>query len=332
MAVTQNLTATEGELDDFLSLLQRVVVVANGKGGVGKTSIATNAAGLAAGAGWRVLFIEMDPQGNAGRDFGYRRDDTYEGDNGAEIFRAIQEGAPLQPVLPSYRNNLDIIPAGEHLADLEDLLIGRARRTTGSVDFALAQSLAPIAPNYDLIVIDTPPTRPYLLRLALTSARWIVIPTRPDAASIDGLESLAAQIIQARASNYAVEVLGAVLFDVGTTATSIRRDAGADITAALGGVAPLFDSVIRHSQASALAARSKGVLIHELAETVDNAPPFWKALRDGVRPARVPGSAPALAEDYTLLVDEMLKRIVAMEESDVEDVQSDNEHSEVEAK
>lgn len=300
-------------LTSILPTLARTVTVANGKGGAGKTSVACNLAGLAAAAGWRALFLEMDPQGNAGRDFGFRRDTSNDGDDGQEIFDALLHGRPLAPPLRSYRENLDILPGGSKLEELEDILIGRSRRA-GSDGSVLADSLAPIADDYDLIIIDTPPTRPYLLSLTLAATRWILIPTKADDASIDGLESLAAQIIKARANNPDIEVLGAVLFGVESNAKAIRRGAGEDITAALGGVAPLFDSVIRHSSLAAVEVRKRGLLVHELAETVDNAEPYWKALKEGRRPQRVPGTAPALAEDYVLLTHEVLGRIADKEQ------------------
>ena len=55
------------------------------------------------------------------------------------------------------------------------------------------------------------------------------------------------------------------------------------------------------------------MLIHEVAETVDKAEPYWKALQEGRRPERVPGSAPALAEDFVLLTQEILTSIDARE-------------------
>lgn len=294
--------------------LNRVVTVANGKGGAGKTSTAANCAGLAAAAGWRVLFIELDPQGNAGRDFGYRADGK--GDDGHELYDAMLNERPLRPTLRSYRENLDVLPGGSKLADLEDILIGRARREMNRT-YALAESLIPVAQDYDLIVIDTPPTRPYLLSLALTATRWIVIPTKADKASVDGLETLAAQIVNAREVNPDIEVLGAVLFGVETNATNVRREAIADISAVLGDAAPLFSSVIRHSTSSSKAARDRGILVHELAEQVDNAEPYWIALKEGRRPERVPGTAPALAEDYVFLCEEILKRIDQLESMEV---------------
>lgn len=293
--------------------LSRVIAVANSKGGAGKTSTAANLAGLAAAAGWRVLLIDLDPQGNAGHDLGYTWKD--QSDFGRHLVDALIADKPLQPTLLQVRPNLDAISGGAALDELEDVLAGRARR--GSDPRALlARNLAPLAGDYDLVVIDTPPTRPTLLQLALSASRWIVVPTRPDRSSIEGLRGLEAEIAAARSLNPQLEILGAVLFDVSTSATVVRRNAVQDINDALDGAAPLFDSVVRHSNAAAVEAREKGLLVHELAESIDNAEPYWKALQEGRTPTRVAGSAPALAEDYVLLSQEILTSIARHEEQE----------------
>ena len=101
-----------------------------------------------------------------------------------------------------------------------------------------------------------------------------------------------------------------VLFDIASSATRVKREISAQITQALGGVAPLFDSTIRHSIA-ATTSRGRGLLIHEHAAELDGEP-FWQALREGRRPSN-PGSAPALATDYAALAHEILTRISALE-------------------
>src|SRR5690349_23660686 len=91
--------------------LARVVTVANGKGGVGKSTTACNVAGLAAVAGWRVLLIDFDPQGNAGHILGYR----WEGrsDGGRHLVDTLITDRPLTPLLRNVRPNLDVVPGGE---------------------------------------------------------------------------------------------------------------------------------------------------------------------------------------------------------------------------
>ena len=85
-----------------------------------------------------------------------------------------------------------------------------------------------------------------------------------------------------------------------------------EIETALGGVAPLFETAIRHSVA-AVAARGRGLLVHEYASELSGEP-FWKALQEGRSPA-TPGTAPALATDYSHLSHEILTRIAALEDA-----------------
>lgn len=291
--------------------LIRVLAVANGKGGVGKSTTACNVAGLAAASGWRTLLVDLDPQGNDGHILGY----GWEGrsDGGQKLVDALVTGRPLEPTLVDVRPGLDVIAGGEHLDTLEDVLAGKTKRGQ-SVHSLFASCLAPIAGNYDLVVIDTPPTRPLLLRLALGAARWVVVPSRPGRTSINGLEMLASELVAARQENPSVEILGAVLYDVETNAKVIRKNAIEDFSNALGGAAPVFESVIRHALAPVCEAEEKGLLIHEVAEKVDKAEPYWVALKEGRQPERVPGSAPALANDFVALTNEILTSLTRSEE------------------
>src|SRR6476659_10460114 len=94
------------------AVLGRVVAIANGKGGVGKTSLATTLAGMAAKAGYQILLIDLDPQGNVGEDLGYTGAGT--GDNGAGLVAALTKGTP--PVsLPQVPPGIDVICGGEQL-------------------------------------------------------------------------------------------------------------------------------------------------------------------------------------------------------------------------
>lgn len=296
--------------------LDRVVAVANGKGGVGKTSVATNLAGLAAAGGFRVLFIDLDPQGNAGEDLGYTGAGT--GDEGAGLVTALAGGGALQLSISQVRTNLDVISGGGVLDDLAGILLSRHSRGTAVAD-VLAKPLAVFLDDreYDLVVIDCPPGEPNLQLLALGAAKWLIIPTRGDAASLKGMARIAERLVQAREYNPTLELLGVVLFDIATSATRMRREISSEIEQALGGVAPLFSSAIRHSVAG-LDSRKLGLLVHEhAAQAVDE--PFWQALREGRRPKSV-GTAPTLAADYGVLAQEILTRINQLEETAAEQV------------
>ncbi len=91
--------------------LARVVVVAQGKGGVGKTSLTANVAGLAAASGHRVLAVDLDQQGNLARDLGYEPGD------GERLLQAFVAGQPV-PVVKGIRPGLDVVPGGPAIGDL----------------------------------------------------------------------------------------------------------------------------------------------------------------------------------------------------------------------
>lgn len=297
--------------------LSRVVAIANGKGGVGKTSLATTIAGLAAAGGFKILLMDLDPQGNVGEDLGYTGAGS--GDDGAGLVAALASGGPLTATLENARPGVDVICGGERLDDLAGILLARHSHGTNVVD-VLAGPLARMLDRseYDLVLIDCPPGEPNLQLLALGAARWLIIPTRGDAASLKGMTRIAQRLVEARDRNPDVELLGVVLFDIASAATKVKREISAEITTALGGVAPLFESTIRHSIA-ATNSRRMGLLIHEHAAQLEGEP-FWQALREGRRPSS-PGSAPALAADYAALVHEVLLRISALEAAqDVDEV------------
>ncbi|KJR10302.1 ParA family protein [Gordonia sihwensis] len=283
----------------------RTIAVANGKGGVGKTSVAINLAALVASTGSPVLLIDLDPQGNAGEDLGYNEEGTNKTDNGKGLFEALANGAPLAPI-QEVRPNLDVLAGGDALDDLEgQLVLQSLRRGTHSLSL-LADALTPIADQYSLIVIDTPPTRPTLLQLALSASGSVVIPTKSDRASIKGLGKLAKQMADVRANGNNLTILGAVLYGVGSTSTSIKREAAADIAAVMGDIAPVFETTIRHSERTAKDVRDYGLLPHELAAEAEAAEPWWKALKEGRAPeASVGRSAGSLASDFIQLTREV---------------------------
>ena len=104
--------------------LDNAVVIAQGKGGVGKTSLAANLAGLAAHqAGARVLLVDLDQQGNLSRDLGVPRND------GTALFQPLT-GGHVVPVTPDARPNLALVPrrAGNRRPGRRDVLADTARR------------------------------------------------------------------------------------------------------------------------------------------------------------------------------------------------------------
>jgi cellulose biosynthesis protein BcsQ len=283
----------------------------NGKGGVGKTSIVANIGALAAAAGYRVLLVDLDPQGNLAEDLGYTGTDL--DDEGRALFSAVAFATPVE-IGGQARERLDVVAGGEHTEELEGVLSLRRQRTPGAAVTALREVLEPVSDQYDLILLDCPPGGAALQDAALGAARWLVIPSKTDASSRKGMRTIARRFVEARNAGAEVDLLGVVLFGVGSSASAVREQAREEIAADLGGVAPVFEAVIRHSEASARAARRDGRVCHELEADAASQPAWWARLREPTIDLRdVPASVTGLSGDYQRLAQELLAGIATAE-------------------
>ena len=287
--------------------LRRVVAVANSKGGVGKTTISSNLAGLLAQR-YRVLLVDLDPQANCSRDLGYEAKD------GAALADAISRGRPADPLV-EVRPDLDVVPGGPELADLTGLAVTRASRGGLSVAEGLRQSLGVIATNYDLVILDTPPGERLLQAAALAASRYVLVPVRADDGSLDGLRLLGQRFADARQSNPQLMLLGVVLFAVDARAGRLKDAVRRAVAVDLGEVAPVFDASVRHLASAAYDGRRLGRLAHELEYLVlEDRKTRIAHLRSG-QPHRglMVRDVAGLAADYEALAHETLTRIAELE-------------------
>jgi chromosome partitioning protein len=281
---------------------RRTIAVANGKGGVGKTSLTTHIAALTALAGHRVLLVDLDPQGNVGEDLGYTGAGT--GDEGRGLVACVESAGHVPPLLlRDVRKNLDVIPGGEHLDDITDLMHTRRRRDEHAAALSLARGLGPHLDGYDLVVLDCPPRHPVLQLAALVAAQYLVIPTKTDASSVKGLEEMARRYTEAQAFNPALRLLGVVLFGVTRSATLVREQVRADLVEMLGDAAPVFAATVRHVERAAYDIRHRGQLAHELEAVILGPSPT----------PRLAASAGSLAGDFQKLATEVLTRMLEVE-------------------
>lgn len=291
--------------------LRRVISQMSRKGGVGKTSITSNVAGVFAAGGYRVLAIDLDTQGNLGRDLGYRRTDF--DDQGEGMLNAIAFDKPLEPTV-GIRENLDVVPAGDYTERLADLLQGElARGKSVSDRLALKLIELDVEHRYDMVLIDTPPGGALLQMQALVASRWIVVPTQPDDASLDGIEQLAGRVAEVRPDNPSLGLLGVVLFPIVSNASKIKERTRAKLSDMLGDAAPVFTADIRLAQAAAVDARERGQLAIELARdaSVERTARI-RALHDhdtSQEPETIARSAGSLADDYKTLAAEILRTL-----------------------
>ena len=286
------------------------VAVVNGKGGVCKTSLATHVAGGAGLAGWKTLVVDTDPQGNARRDFGV------ETDNGLSFKNAVVLGDASHLEIVNVRPNVDLLAGGYELRDAWDLKqAGLANRP--EVIFDLGELLAPVADEYDLVVFDTPPASGgFAPNTVMATVGNLIIPTMTDAASLDGIETLAKTIGRCREWNPSLGVLGVVMYGVEKRATAQLRKKITEVETMLEGTGIGVLGMIRAASRKATDdLRDMGKLAHEYElaaiEAAETAVPWYKAKATGGAKSQTYSKAAAgLAEDYQVVVSAILSAIV----------------------
>ena len=300
---------------DELNRLRRTIVITNGKGGVGKTSVTTNLATLLAEADYKVLVVDLDSQANVAVNLGFYEDED-RNDHGRSLYSAVTFGEIPMPA-KNIRPGLDVLSAGRFTAQLFDAIRGDSLRG-GNMRGGVARVIAKIAPEYDLILIDTPPSDAGFIAVdeAMLAARWIIAPLRPEPKSIKGLYSLAERIEHVQESNPYIRLLGVVLFGVPKGATRVEQRPREILGERLEGIAPTFQAKIRNVVAADADASFRGESAHELAAEVAKQGPFWQRLRDGKSAAPVlAGSANSLSEDYMSLATEIVNELQTQEEA-----------------
>jgi chromosome partitioning protein len=160
----------------------RVTALANQKGGVGKTTTTINLGAALAEIGERVLLIDMDPQGSLGVGLGaepHARDAT--------VYNLLmQDGTNLDEVVTATEiEGLDLLPANIDLAAAELLLVQEVAR-----EQALKRVVQRLAPRYDRILIDCPPSLGLLTVNGLTAADGIIVPLECEYFALRGMSLL----------------------------------------------------------------------------------------------------------------------------------------------
>jgi chromosome partitioning protein len=159
----------------------KILAVVNQKGGVGKTTTAVNVATYMALEGVQVLLVDLDPQGNATSGLGVDR-----GTIEASIYDVLVEGTPLDTVvLPTQVSGLSILPSTLDLAGAELQLMSMFSRET-----LLKQALTKSENQYDIILIDAPPSLGLLTLNALVAATAILIPMQTEYYALEGISQL----------------------------------------------------------------------------------------------------------------------------------------------
>ncbi|MFD0269637.1 ParA family protein [Streptomyces sp. NPDC127106] len=256
---------------DLVEPPQNSEVIGTGKGGVGKSTVASHLAAHAAAQGERTLLVCVTSQDDD--DLGVKKHSRGRQPDGPSVldgmglYRAIHERSPLRPV-QDVRPNLDVVPGGEAVGELIPLLMARLMGPEGvGVVLSLARAIQPIAPFYDRIIFDSAPENDSLEQLALASGRHLFVPTRSDDSSINGMKRIAKNFKSVRRQlNPWLTVAGAFLYASNPSATQLHEEVKGDIRETLGEGTPILSTVVGYREKPARNARKKGLLFSEYAE------------------------------------------------------------------
>ena len=157
------------------------IAFANQKGGVGKTTSCVNVASCAAEKGLRVLLVDSDPQGNSTSGVGIRKKSVEK-----TTYEALLDGAdPAECVRPTAFQNLSVVPSDLGLAGAEFELFDAERR-----EGRMRAFLDKCGDDFDLAVIDCPPSLSLLTVNALTASDSVIIPMQCEYYALEGLIQL----------------------------------------------------------------------------------------------------------------------------------------------
>jgi chromosome partitioning protein len=231
------------------------VAVANQKGGVGKTTTTINLATALAAIGWKVLLVDLDPQGNASTGVGVphaqRSRSTYD--------VLIGDSSVADSIVAKRVPRLEQLPATMDLSGAEIELVGLSDRA-----HRLAKAFDATPPGrWDICLIDSPPSLCLLTVNALVAARQLLVPLQCEFFALEGLSQLLQTVERIRvAFNPDLAILGVVLtmFD---RRNNLSQQVAEDVRACLGRA--VFDTVVpRNVRLSEAPSHGLPALIYDL--------------------------------------------------------------------
>ena len=201
--------------------LPRVIAIANQKGGVGKTTTTVNLGAALAELGYRVLVVDLDPQGNATTGLGIERR-NFE----FSMYDVIMKDHPLEDVVEATSvRGLFVAPATLDLSGVEIELVSMFSR-----ELRLKRAIESVIDDYDFVIIDCPPSLGLITINALTAAREVLVPIQCEYYALEGLTQLRATL-KLVSSNLNPELeLSTIVLTMYDSRTRLSADVAADVT------------------------------------------------------------------------------------------------------
>ncbi|MCI8757128.1 MAG: ParA family protein [Oscillospiraceae bacterium] len=181
----------------------KTISIANQKGGVGKTTTSVNLAASLGAAGYHILLVDIDPQGNSTSGLGVnKRDLQY------STYHLLVTDTPAEEILIHTEfKNVDILPSNIELAGAEIELVEQDNRS-----MRLKAGLCRLKQNYDFLLIDCPPSLGIITLNAFVASDTLMIPIQCEYYALEGLSQLMSTLRQVkRRYNPEIEIEGVLL-------------------------------------------------------------------------------------------------------------------------
>jgi chromosome partitioning protein len=204
----------------MLPFVARIIVFANQKGGVGKTTTAVNLGSYLAEAGKRVLLVDFDPQANASSSVGAdkERPGIYEAMTGAAEPSSVVQDCPVVPNLSIIASSINLTGATVELVDQPDR------------EFFLKRVLDGVAARFDFVFIDCPPSLGILTVNGLAAADSVIIPLQCEYLALEGLTLLLQTIKRVQKGVNPRLQVGGILFTMYDSRTRLAQEVVQEVT------------------------------------------------------------------------------------------------------
>jgi chromosome partitioning protein len=273
----------------------RVYAVVNQKGGVGKSVTSTNLGVGLARHGRRVLICDLDSQASQTVSLGWTQPDELPCTIAAQLGKVIENKTfdPKDGIL-HHAEGVDIMPSSIELSGLEMRMVNAMSR-----EFVLRTYLSEVKPDYDVVVLDCPPTLGMMTINALAAADRVIVPVQPEYLSVIGMTQLFDTVALVKKQiNPGLQIDG-VLITLANMRTNLAKNTLGIIREAYGGSVRIFGQPVPYStKVKEASAAGKSVFAYEPRGNAAYA--YEKLVREVIRDERQIGADVHAAEKVEL--------------------------------